>query len=689
MFILDGYAVIVRSNEWRPELSQKECLMNHKCKSFVLIGIFLLTGVWLGAGVEEGNDKTLSPYFVIRGVESSVDGFPLKSTAADVSITGVIADVRVTQVYQNLGSKPLEAVYIFPASTRAAVYGMRMTIGERTVEAVVRRREKARQEYENALKEGKTASLLEQQRPNVFQMNVGNILPGDVVKVELQYTELLIPTEGTYEFVYPVVVGPRYSEIKASDAVSQQKWVANPYLHQGESPTYTFNLDVQLAAGMPIRDVACPSHEVEIEYRNPEQASIQLSESEGSGGNRDFILQYRLTGGEIQSGLLLFKGKEENFFLLMMQPPQQVRPERIPPREFIFVVDVSGSMHGFPLDVSNALMRRLLNRLRPSDRFNILLFAGGSRFLSEKSLPATSENIQAAVHFMEAQRGGGGTRLLPALRSALRIPRDEECSCSIVVITDGYIHVERETFDLIRNNLGDANLFAFGIGSSVNRYLIEGMARMGMGEPFVVTDIQSAKPIADRFIRYIQRPVLTRVDVDFGDFDVFDVEPAHLPDVLAERPVVVFGKWTGRPEGNIRLQGLSGDLDYSSFLDVSKVVPLESHAALRYLWARHRIALLSDFNRVGTDDDLKEEITQLGLKYNLLTAFTSFVAIYDVIRNTKGKTEKVRQPLPLPQGVSDLAVGGGSIGSTPEPETWMLLIVAVLVLGWIILRKAW
>ncbi|NTV44000.1 MAG: trypsin, partial [Syntrophobacteraceae bacterium] len=233
-----------------------------------------------GGGQSEGldaPDKTLSPYFFVKSDDPSVDQLPLKSTSAVVEIAGVIADVTVTQVYKNEGKRPLEAIYVFPASTKAAVYGMKMTIGERTVIAQIQKRDEARAAYEQAKKEGKSASLLEQQRPNVFQMNVANILPGDEIKTELRYTELITPAEGVYEFVYPTVVGPRYSNQPSATAPPSEKWVQNPYLHSGEAPPYTFDIKVRLSAGVPIQEMTCTSHKTDIQYEDPASVSVQLS----------------------------------------------------------------------------------------------------------------------------------------------------------------------------------------------------------------------------------------------------------------------------------------------------------------------------------------------------------------------------------------------------------------------------
>ncbi|MBW8049661.1 MAG: TonB family protein [Cytophagales bacterium] len=622
------------------------------------------TGSGTLMNTKNGDDKTLSPYFFIKSDDPSTDQMPLSHTSAEVNIAGVIADVKIKQVYKNEGTKTLEAIYIFPASTRAAVYGMKMIVGKRTLIAKIEKREKARKDYEQARQQGRTASLLEQQRPNVFQMNVANILPGDTITVELSYTELLIPEDGIYEFVYPTVVGPRYSnQSVATASASSDLWVANPYLEEGVKPDYTFDIKTNINAGLPVQQVTCISHDVNINFDGAVSSIITLKESEKHAGNKDFILRYRLAGNQIESGLLLYEGKE-NFFLMMLQPPKRVTTDQIPPREYVFVVDVSGSMRGFPLDISKKILRDLISKLRAYDKFNVLLFAGTSSTLAEQSLPATSANITKAIQFIEKQRGGGGTELLPALNRAINLKGTEEYSRTVVILTDGYVRVEKEAFDLIRKNLSTANFFTFGIGSSVNRYIIEGMARVGMGEHFVVTKPDKAEEKADKFRKYIQFPVLTNAKLDFGGLDVYDVEPYSIPDLLAERPVIVFGKWRGNNKGKITLNGISGNKKYSKTIDAAKIKPDKGNSALRYLWARHRITLLDDYNKLSRNDERIKEVTNIGLKYNLLTAYTSFVAIDSERRNADGLITTVKQPLPLPEGVSNYAVGRGGVGAT-------------------------
>ncbi len=637
--------------------------------------IFLNSGL---CGAEpEPPTKTLSPYFMVMGGDEGKECFPLKATRVTVNINGVIADVKVTQEYSNTGSKPINARYVFPASTRAAVHGMKMIVGEDVVTAVIKERGEAKKVFKKAKAEGKSASLLQQHRPNVFSMDIANVMPGDTVSVELHYSELLIPEEGKYEFVYPTVVGPRYSTIPESGAADHHQWLKNPYLTSDKKPTSLFNIAVKLAAGLDIQQVACNSHKIDTAWDGKSEARIALGKNETKGGNRDFILEYRLAGDRIQTGMMLCRAKKENFFMLMMQPPERVTPDSIPPREYIFVVDVSGSMNGFPLNTAKKLLRRLIRGLRPTDRFNVILFAGSAHVMAPRSVPANSAQISAALRTIDSRQGGGGTELLRAMKKALALPKDENCSRSIVVVTDGFIAAERDVFKLIADNANRSNVFTFGIGSSVNRHLIEGMARAGQGEPFVVTEPNAAASTAMRFKAYIEAPVLTGIEIDFGSFDAYDVEPAVQPDLFAKRPLVVCGKWRGKPKGTIKLSGIAAGGPYKQSFDTAKITPDATNSALPYLWARKRLSRIMDFSPRRPDEETKQQVIQLGLKYHLLTRFTSFVAVHEKVRNTTGQAEDTTQPLPLPKNVSNLAVGAHN---TPEPAIYVMLALFCIVL---------
>ena len=548
-------------------------------------------------GTDAARERTLSPYFVVERAEAGVDALPLKSTAVEVHISGVIADVKVRQRYRNEGERPLEARYVFPASTRAAVNALTMKIGDRVVQAEIREKQAARRDYEGAKREGRSASLLEQQRPNVFQMSIANLMPGDDIEVELRYSELIVPDDGVYRFVYPTVVGPRYNGASGRESHQTEPWIAQPTLRAGVPPKATFSMALVLDAPMPVQSLTSPSHRLTIDGVGSGRVRAALAEA-AEHADRDVVLDYRLAGREIASGVLVHEGQDENFFVAMVEPPARTPAAAIVPREYVFILDVSGSMHGFPIETAKTLLHGLVGNLRPTDTFNIIPFAGGHSLLAPRSLPATRENIEAARRFIGGQRGSGSTELLAALRAALALPTDPDRARSFVVITDGYVSIEKEAMDLVRAHLGDANVFAFGIGSSVNRFLIEGLARAGRGEPSIVLNPQQAAVEADRFRTYIEAPLLTRIRVDFRGFDAYDVDPPQLPDLFALRPLVLSGKFRGAPRGSIEISGVTATGAYHRTIDVSAAGG-STQPALATLWARSRIATLGDYRETG------------------------------------------------------------------------------------------
>ena len=663
------------------------------CIAVALFATLLLV-VWSPAHADDAEAlKAESPYFQVNSREPGTDRLPLKATRVDVRIAGVIADVTVTQHYRNEGQRAIEARYIFPGSTQAAVYAMNVRLGERLLTARIKEKQQARIEYETAKKEGKTSALLEQHRPNVFEMNVAHILPGDDVAVELRYTELLTPTDALYGFVFPTVVGPRYNSPQG--AAVNEKWVAAPYLKSGEASPAAFEIKVLLDAPVALKEITSPSHDIRVDGAGTKHASVDLTPGEAPTNNRDFLLNYRLAGSRIESGLMLFRGAEgkdsENFFLALVEPPKAVPTAQISPRDYIFVVDISGSMHGFPLETSKALLQNLIGNLRPSDTFNVMLFSGSNRMLSPASVPATRANIDQALTTIRQMGGSGSTEIVPALKRIAALPKAADVSRSVIVVTDGYVTVEAEVFQLVAKNLNQSNVFAFGIGSSVNRHLIEGIARAGQGEAFVVTKPEQAAAQAERLRKMIATPVLTNVKARFEGLDVYDVQPAQLPDVLGGRPVVVFGKWRGEAgvpaSGKLVIEGRSAEGAYVNEVSANGREDNAS-AALRHLWARQRIATLSDQEALEGGSAQKPAITELGLKYSLLTQYTSFIAVDHVVRNPNpALAPTVNQPSPLPEGVGNLAIGA-EVPSTPEPSAWLaMLIVLGIVVSTVLARR--
>ncbi len=671
----------------------------------MLLGLFFLVssasaqyGAW-GRRTQE-SDVPLrcgSPRFIVKSGDST--GFALKSTEVTVNIVGVIADVQIRQVYYNSGKSPVEATYIFPASTRAAVYAMTMKVRDRVINAVVKEKEQAKQVYQQAIASGRTASLLEQLKPNVFQMSVGNIVSKDSVVVNLHYSEAIAYAEGEYEFVYPAIVGPRYAGgVSPADFQAVLSSMDLP----AEIPG-SFQIHCNLATGVALKKVESPSHSLDISSINAKTnapasmadaksiTTVRPSAKALHNGNRDFVLRYRLSGPAIESGLLLSKGKDENFFMLMVQPPRQVEIPNILPREYVFIIDVSGSMWGKPIETAKKLMSDLMDKMRPTDKFNILAFSGSSISLAENSLELTPENKERARSFLNNGYGGGGTELLPALKRALAMNAAPGFSRNFVVITDGFVQCEPQAFELVRTNLNKANIYAFGIGNSVNRFLIEGLARAGNAEPMIVQDMNEAPAMADKFREYIEAPVLTNISVDFGTLDAYDVDPVSIADVSAKRPIIVFGKWKGNATGLARLHATSAQGAFDVNMDLSAEPIRPENSALRYLWARNRIRMIQDgaVNGWGYPQalalDKQKVITELGLKYNLLTDYTSFVAVDSVISVKKDQPSSVSQVKPVEATQTQnsetavakpgvLSTGGGiAIRGSRTAETKMLV----------------
>lgn len=590
------------------------------------------------------------PYLLISAENAQI---PLKETRTEVQISGAIAHVKTTQVYQNWGTEAIEAKYVFPLSTNAAVHKMQMSIGDRTINAKIFERKEAQKVYDAALRKGKRAAKLDQDRPNVFQMAVGNIMPKDEISIDIYHTELLKPVNGEYQFVAPAVVGPRFT---GESSVNEDAF-ATPYTSKGISDAFKYDMTVSIIVGMPIQSVTSTSHNVNVNYPDLKTAEVFLSKSNENPSNRDFILNYNLRGNEIQSGLLLYEHGDENFFSFQMEPMKSVTLKDIPSREYIFIVDVSGSMNGYPLEVSKELMRNLLCNLRLTDTFNVQLFASSSTVFSQTSVEANAQNIEAAIRFLSEGQGGGGTQLLSALTEAYKLPRkDVGSSRSMVVVTDGYISVEKEAFELIRSKLNSANVFTFGIGSSVNRYLVEGLAKASNSASFIATTKASAQYVAEDFKAYIDSPVLSQIKFEAEAFDMYDVYPQTVPDVFAARPITIRGKYRGKAKGKITVTGYQGAKKITHEYKVSSGHLSRKNTALRYLWARKKIAELDDYKKLF-NDDVKDSVIALGIKYNLMTNYTSFVAVDETVVNKDGSLRTVRQPLPMPQNVNNSAVG--------------------------------
>ena len=614
-------------------------------RAIIFILLLSISGVSFG-------QKAESPYLKVLTKSANI---PLKSTKTTVQIVGVIAHVQITQTYQNLGKNAIEASYVFPMSTKAAVHDMQMIIGNRIVKAEIFEKKKANKIYNKAIKKGKRAAKLDQFRPNVFQMKVGNIIPKETISIQISYTEMLTPVNKMYQLVLPGVVGPRYNgENLKNETVFNQH-----YLKNTKNIVSDFDIDVQINAGMIIQNVSSNTHKINTHYPDANNVEIELSADNENPSNRDFVLNYSLRSSTINSGILLYEGEKEKYFSILIEPKLNTIKKEVPAKEYLFVVDVSGSMMGYPIEVSKSLLRNLLSDLSKNDRFNILLFSADNTVFKNKSVTVNQENLEEALKFLSGTYNnyGQGTRLMNALNIGYQIPRhDEKSARNVVIITDGFVTVEKNVFEFIEKNLNKANVFTFGIGNGINRYLIDGMARVSNSLSFNATNKVEAYKVAKEFKNYISKPQLTQLKIEADGFEIYDVEPKTIPDVFADRPILIYGKYKGKVNGNFHIKGYQGSSNFNQTLKISNGKLSNQNKALQYLWARKKIERLIDYKK-NFGQDIKQQVIELGLQYNLLSEFTSFVAVdYETV-NKNGAQKRIKQPLPTTHKTFEVAVG--------------------------------
>jgi len=601
---------------------------------------------------------------------------PLKHTSVKAEISGFISRVVVTQEFENPFKDKIEAVYTFPLPQNAAVDDMTMLVGDRTVRGRVLRREEAQAVYEAAKTGGKVASLLDQERPNIFTQSVANIMPGEQIKITISYVETLKYEDGSYEFVFPMVVGPRYIPGNAStgspvsggngfapdtDSVPDASRLTPRPVAKGMRVGHDISLEVALDAGVAIENVSSKSHPIDMQRPYVSQARVRLKNSSVIP-NKDFILSYEVAGKSIADALLTHRSEKGGFFTLILQPPDRVTVTDVTPKELVLVLDTSGSMSGFPVEKAKETMKLALDSLYPADTFNLITFAGDTHILFPEPVPATRENLQKAQTFLSSRSGGGGTEMMKAIKAALD-PSDAQGHMRIVCfMTDGYVGNDMGIIAEVRNH-PNARVFAFGIGSSVNRFLLDKMAEQGRGDVEYVALNDDGSAAARRFHERVRNPLLTDISLEWNGLPVADVYPQRIPDLFGAKPVVLTGRYTAAGNGMLRLKGKMSGRDFVRDIPVAFPESTTQHDVLAPLWARSRIDDLmgQDLNGMqrGTmRPDLKETITNLGLEYRLMTQFTSFVAVEEMIVTDGGTPRRIDVPVEVPHGVSREGIFG-------------------------------
>lgn len=623
--------------------------------------------------VEAAPGKITQGALQIVGKDGQSSGqCPLKHTAVKTEISGQLARTTVTQEFQNPFNDKIEAVYVFPLPVSAAVDDMTMIVAERTVKGRIKRREEARAIYEAARDAGQVAGLLDQERPNIFTQSVANITPGAAVKVTISYVETLKYEDGAYEFVFPMVVGPRYipqpSALNAAPDTSQvphsvpdASRITPPVTPEGARAGHDISIEVKLDAGVAIDSIAAKTHAVEEQRLNAHAAVVRLKDQK-TIPNKDFVLRFDVAGKKIADAVMTHRSQSGGFFTLMLQPPERVTVADVSPKEIVFVLDTSGSMEGFPIEKAKEAMRLAIDGMNPQDTFNLITFAGDTHVLFPQPVPATRENLKRAQAFLASRQGSGGTEMMKAIRTALAPSDSQEHVRIVCFMTDGYVGNDMEIVGEVQRH-PNARVFAFGIGESVNRFLLDKMAEQGRGEVEYVSLQDDGSAAAKRFHERVRNPLLTDIRVEWGGLPVADIYPKRIPDLFSAKPLVLTGRYAQGARGVIRLIGRVGAQSFARDIPVELPESQPEHDVLATLWARTRIddLMSQDYGGIqngSPKDDVKEAITQLGLEYRLMTQFTSFVAVEEMTITEGGQPRRVDVPVELPEGVSYEGVFG-------------------------------
>ncbi|MEZ6060534.1 MAG: VIT domain-containing protein [Planctomycetaceae bacterium] len=585
---------------------------------------------------------------------------PLKHTSVEGTIDGYIASVDVTQQFHNPYSSKIEAVYVFPLPEDAAVNEFVMTVGDRKIRGIIREREKAEQIYANARRQGHVASLLTQERPNIFTQKVANIEPGKQIDINIRYFSTLRYDDGAYEFVFPMVVGPRFNPPATTDGVgavargahgSSGQSTEVQYLAPHERSGHDISLTLNINAGVDIEDIHSVNHAVKSQPISECRRKIELA-SNDTIPNRDFVLRYRVAGDQIKTALLTHEDEQGKYFTMMLYPPAELKSVRRSPMEMVFVLDCSGSMSGKPIEQAKTAIAHALQSLTPRDTFQIIQFSNNSSQLGSEPVVATAENIGRGLRYLNGLSGSGGTQMIEGIKAALDFPHDEGRFRLVSFMTDGYIGNEQQILGTLRSKLGPSRVFSFGVGQSPNRYLMDRMAMEGRGAVAYLSLNDDAAAIMDHFNQRISHPAMTDLSIDWGTMKVADVYPERLPDLIVGRPVILTGRFKGEP-GTVKVGGLVGMEPTSFAVSLDEDDATEKHNGIAAVWARMKIKdlMMDATGEPSQAAEVQQLVTQTALNYNLMSSFTAFVAVDSMSKTSGDFGTTVAVPVPVPEGV--------------------------------------
>jgi len=629
-----------------------------------------------GSGEPDINGVESGQLLLLDQAGGSVTPALMHASKVHFDISGMIATASVEQSFRNDTDRALEGVYAFPLPDNAAVRYLEMVIGERRIVGKVREKAVAKKIYQAAKKAGKKASLVEQQRPNLFTNRIANIGPGEEITVRMEYVQEVSFDTGTFSLRFPMTIMPRYmpgepvsrpgdpEDVEAlmlavnpylgwavpTDQVSDADAIS-PLLHPSpgseRTPLNPIEITAQLNMGMPLANVESPYHDIAL-ARRAGVYDIRLA-SGVSEMDRDFVLSWRVVIGATPAAALFTQEVGgEHFGLLMVVPPTPDRaPAPVIPREIVFVVDTSGSMGGVSIEQARASVSRALQQLRPEDYFNIIEFNSVHRALYRQPMPATRHHVQGALDFVRKLHASGGTEMLSALQAALARPRraadefrEQALLRQVIFITDGAVGNEAALFEEISARLGSSRLFTVGIGSAPNSWFMRKAAQAGRGTHTHIGDLNEVGRKMSELFDQLAHPASVNLSIDWPG--LVEAWPQRVPDLYQGQPLLVavnFGTASPRGEvmisGEINAQVWSVRLQLGSGADPATTT---GHRGVASLWARHKIAGLLDEKLAGRDEAaVRADVLPVALQHQLLSPYTSFVAVEEVVSRPQGE----------------------------------------------------
>jgi len=600
--------------------------------------------------------------------------FPLKHTSVYTQISGFLAQVEVKQHFHNPHKDKIEAVYVFPLPENSAVNEMIMVVGTRNIYGEIHERVVARQIYEQAKASGKRTALLEQERPNIFTQSVANIQPGEEIVITIRYVQALKYDRGVYRYVFPMVVGPRFIPgaptgkkgtgwAEDTNDVPDASRITPPVLKPGRRSGHDISLTVVLDAGLSIEDLKSKSHDIELTDEDVGKATISIMKQD-TIPNKDFVLEYRVAEDKPRSAFLTHFSQQGGYLLLMIQPSLESVTQNLEPKEIFFVVDCSGSMSGYPIQKVKEAMYHCIQGISPDDTFQIIRFSSNASAFSPKPVPATRLHKEEALDYIQALYGSGGTRMIEGIKACLDYPKNPERQRIVFFMTDGFIGNDDQILAAIKEKVGTTRLFSFGVGSSPNRSLLERMAELGRGTAQYIRQDEDPQPVITDMLSRISKPYLTDVEINWAGLSVTDVYPNPIPDLYSAQPLILFARYDVAGQAGITLTGTINGQPYEEQVWISLPNWNPDNGSLASVWAREKIKYLMLEQLGGRMKGIEEEVTNLALEYNLMSQYTSFVAVDEVIPEGSDTTlpRTIAIPVPMPDGVSFTGVFGPASG---------------------------